>query len=221
MSKLEPLEPERGVELYLKHREGEVAESTLNAHRLRLQHLLRWCSEQDIHNLNEITGRKLFEFHQWRKRDGELNRVSVRTQLSTLKQALKFWESIDAVELDLHEKVDIPELQDGDGVRTVQIGEEHVEQILEKLERFDYANLRHVIVLLLWRTAMRMGALRSLDVDDVNLEEGYLELNHRDQYVTPLKNLNPDFIVSISEFIVNLSSNQNMSTCTRRRYLGV
>lgn len=188
MAKLEPLEPEHAVQMYLKQRQNNVAKSTLNAHRLRLKHFVRWCGEQSIDNLNELNGRKLFEFQQWRKQDGELNRVSVRTQLSTLKQAIRFWESIDAVHPDLHEKVDMPELRNGDGVRSVQIEEEHVQRILEKLDRFDYASLRHVIVLLLWRTAMRMGSLRSLDVDDVSLKDGYLELKHRDEYGTPLKN---------------------------------
>jgi site-specific recombinase XerD len=187
-AQLEPLEPEQALEMYLEHRRDEVAESTLNAHRLRLKHFVRWCNEQEIDNLNELTGRKLFEYRQWRKQDGGLNRVSVRTQLSTLKQLIKFCETIDAVEPELHEKVDIPELKEGDGVRSVQIKEEQVEQILERLERFDYASLRHVIVLLLWRTAIRMGALRSIDVDDVDLNEGYIALKHRDEYGTPLKN---------------------------------
>ncbi|ELZ00791.1 phage integrase/site-specific recombinase [Natrialba asiatica DSM 12278] len=174
--------------MYHHHREDELAESTKRAHRMRLNHFLRWCDEQGIENLNNLTGRKLHQFRLWRKRDGDLNRVSVRTQLSTIKQLLRFCETIDAVEPDLYEKVDVPELDKGENARSVMIKVDEAEEILTYLERFEYASIRHVIFLLMWRTAMRTGALRSLDIDDVDLEEGYIQVTHRAEYGTPLKN---------------------------------
>ncbi|WP_240756769.1 tyrosine-type recombinase/integrase [Natronorubrum bangense] len=188
MTNLEPLDPEEGVEMYHNHRADELAKSSQRAHRMRLSHFIRWCNEQEIDNINELTGRKLHQYRLWRKRDGNLNRVSVRTQLSTIKQAIKLWESIDAVEPDLHEKVDIPELDKGENARSVMIEANQADAILEHLERFEHASRRHVIFLLLWRTAMRTGTLRSLDVDDVDLKEGYIRVVHRADYGTPLKN---------------------------------
>jgi len=188
MSKLESLEPEEGVTMYHEHRKDELAESSQRAHRMRLSHFIRWCDEEEICNLNHLTGRKLHQFRLWRKRDGDLNRVSVRTQLSTIKQAVKLWESIDAVEPNLHEKIDIPELDKGENARSVMIEAEQADEILEHLDRFEYASRRHVIFLLLWETAMRTGALRSLDVDDVDLEDGFIRVVHRAEYGTPLKN---------------------------------
>lgn len=69
---LEPIDPQTALDLYLADREPEVAESTLYAHRSRLGHFVRWCDEQDIENLNELTGRRLHEYRIWRRNDGDL-----------------------------------------------------------------------------------------------------------------------------------------------------
>jgi site-specific recombinase XerD len=188
MSELEPLEPERGVELYLKHRADDCADSTLNAHRLRLKHLLRWCEERDITNLNELTGRRLHEYRLWRKAEGDLNRVSVRTQMSTLRAFLDFCAQIDAVEMGLKETVDVPELDKGENARSVHIDNDHAEKILSQLAKYEYASLRHVLILLLWKTGVRTGTVRSINIDDVDSGDGYIEIRHRPDYGTPLKN---------------------------------
>jgi len=188
MPALEPLEPEKAVELYLKHRSDDCAESTLRAHRLRLSHFVRWCNIEGINNLNEITGRKLHQYRIWRKDDGDLNRVSVRTQMSTLRVFVDFCAQIDAVETGLRDAVDVPELDKGEAARSIHIDNDHAQQILSRLKKYDYASLRHVLILLLWKTAIRTGTARAIDVDDVDLKAGYVELHHRPESETPLKN---------------------------------
>ena len=69
---LEPIRFDEAVELYLEDRESELAQATLYAHSSRLGHLIRWCDEQEIDNLNELTGRKLHRYRLWRRRDGDL-----------------------------------------------------------------------------------------------------------------------------------------------------
>jgi len=188
MSGLEPLKPERGVELYLKHRKDDLADASLRAHRIRLNQFIRWCEEEDIENLNTITGRRLHEYRLWRKEDGDLNRVSVRTQMCTLRVFIDFCANIDAVETGLKDAVDVPELDDGEASRSVHIDNEHAQQILSRLSKYDYASLRHVFFSLVWKTAIRTGTLRAIDIDDVDTDEGYVELHHRPESDTPLKN---------------------------------
>ena len=188
MPELESLSPERGVELYLKHRVDELADASLNAHQLRLKHFVRWCDEENIENLNHITGRRLHEYRLWRKEDGDLNRVSVRTQMSTLRIFIDFCAKIDAVETGLRDAVDVPELDDGEASRSVHINNEHAQRILSRLGKYDYASLRHVLFLLAWKTAIRTGTLRAIDVEDVDTDEGYVALHHRPESDTPLKN---------------------------------
>ena len=188
MPELEPLSPERGIELYLKHRADELAESTLKAHEYRLSHFVRWCDKEGIDNLNDITGRRLHEYRLWRKEEGDLNRVSVSTQMGTLRVFVQFCATIDAVETGLRDTVDVPELDKGEAARSVHIDNEHAEKILSQLKKYDYASLRHVLILLLWKSACRTGTARGIDVDDVDTKEGYIELHHRPEKGTPLKN---------------------------------
>ena len=56
---LEPIDPQTAVELYLADRETEVSRATLSAHRSRLRFFADWCENQEIDNLNELTGRQI------------------------------------------------------------------------------------------------------------------------------------------------------------------
>ncbi len=81
---LEPIEPEAALELFLKDKEAELAQTTIKSHDYRLRHFLRWCHEQGIENLNTLTGRQLHEYRLWRREDGDLNKVSEKTQMDSL-----------------------------------------------------------------------------------------------------------------------------------------
>lgn len=202
---LEPLEPERGVELYLRQRQDDAADSTLKAHEYRLSHFIRWCDEEGIGNLNDLTGRRLFEYRIWRRDDGDLNTTSVRTQLSTLRAFIKFLETIDAVPQNLHEDVALPALKEGEGVRDEMLDGERAKEILSYLSRFEYASRRHLIVQILWKTGMRTGALHSLDISDVDYEKQALKVRHRPDEGTSLKNGNRgERMVAVSEETLQL-----------------
>lgn len=187
---LEPLEPERGIELYLRQRQDDAADSTIRAHRGRLKHFVRWCEQEGIDNLNDLTGRRLYEFRLWRREDGDLNTTSVRTQLSTLRAFVKFLETIDAVPHNLHEDISLPALKEGEGVRDVMLEADRAKEILSHLARFEYASRRHVILDVLWKTGMRTGALHSLDVEDLDTEKQALHIRHRPDTGSSLKNGN-------------------------------
>jgi len=200
MSDLEPIEPQEAVDLYLRHRADELAESSLNAHRLRLKHFVRWCVKEDIDNLNVLTGRRLHEYRLWRRDDGDLNRVSVRTQMSTLRAFTQLCEQFDFVETGLADAVDVPTIEKGANARSVHIEHEQAQQILERLNKYNYASLRHTIFLILWRTGIRTGTARGLDVDDVDLDDRHLRIRHRPESETPLKNKSrAERLISISQ----------------------
>lgn len=95
---LEPLAPSKAKEMFLAERRGQVADRTVQVDDYRLPLFIRWTEENAIDNLNYLTGRRLHEFRLWRKEDGDLNKVSLRTQLKSLRVFIKWCESIDAVE---------------------------------------------------------------------------------------------------------------------------
>lgn len=81
----EPITPNRALEPYLTDKENELTEASHAAHKYRFRHFIRWCNQEVINNLNELTGRLLHEYRLWRREDGNLNKVSEKTQMDTLR----------------------------------------------------------------------------------------------------------------------------------------
>jgi site-specific recombinase XerD len=181
-----PLAPEEGVERFLGHREPSVRASTLENARHRLAVFLEWCEEEDVENLNVLSGRDLDSFVRWRQ--PQVAPITLQKQLSSVRQALRYWASIEAVQEGLAEKLHAPELPDGAESRDVHLPATRAEFILEELDRYRFGTRRHVIMAILWRTAMRRGALRAIDVDDLDREQFVVEIRHRPETETQLKN---------------------------------
>jgi site-specific recombinase XerD len=180
--------PEEALERCLDDRDGEIQKATLDAHRYRLKHFVRWCDPNHIDNLKDLTGRDLQDYRYWRKNEGELKNVTLHTQMTTFRVFLKWAEDFHAVTPGLHEKVRVPKVDDGDDVADRQVEPERALEIMEYLDKFHYASRGHAIFRILFRTGVRTGGLRALDLADYHSEEQYLEVAHRPETETPLKN---------------------------------
>lgn len=205
---LKPLSPEDGVERFLQHRNPSVRKSTLQNARTRLNYFLEWCNEREIENLNDLTGRDLADFVAWRRED--LAAITLQKQLSTIRVALRWWADVEAVDQGLAEKVHAPELPDGAESRDVHLEAERAERILSFLDRYRFASRDHVVLGVLWRTGMRRGALRALDLGDLRPNEHALVLRHRPETDTQLKNgesgerwvyLGPPWFTVVEEYV--------------------
>ncbi len=85
-------------------------------------------------------------------------------------------------------KIRSPNLTGDDNVRDEMLDEERAEELLAYLRRYEYASRYHVAIALMWHTMMRVGAIHSLDVGDFDSEEKSLEVVHRPETETPIKN---------------------------------
>jgi site-specific recombinase XerD len=189
-NELEPLSPDTAKEMYLDARKQEVSQGTLDGYHYRLVHFIRWCDIEGIDNMNDLTSRQLLQYKTWRRDDGDLKPISLKTQLDTLRIFLRWCGSIDAVESDLHETIEaiIPTLKKTDEQNEVILDTEDAIALLEYQRKFEYASRAHVIMEICWHTGIRLGALYSLDLDDYDAEHEWLEFNHRPATETPLKN---------------------------------
>jgi site-specific recombinase XerD len=185
---LEPIDPETALELYLADRENNVTEATIYSHRSRLGHFVQWCDEQDITNLNELTGRQLHRYRLWRRDEGDLAPATEKTQMDTLRVFIRWVESIDGAPEDLHVKVRSPTLTHGDNVRDEMLEDGRAEEILSYLHQYEYASRPHVVLTLMWHTMMRVGAIHALDCGDYNASDQSLVVVHRPDSGTPIKN---------------------------------
>jgi integrase len=181
--------------MYLDGRQDELSARTLQGHKYRLEAFLQWCDEEDIENLNELSGRDLYAYRIWR-REGhgedreEISLVTLRGQLATLRAFLRFASEVDAVPEGLREKLPLPSISGGDDVSDTTLEPERAEAILDYIERYEYASRRHVMLLLLWHTGARAGAIRGLNRCDVELhgDSPGVEFVHRPEEDCPLKN---------------------------------
>ncbi|GAB6861246.1 tyrosine-type recombinase/integrase [Haloplanus litoreus] len=183
---LEPISPEEAVNLYLSNRADEVAHETHRKHGDRLKQFVIWCDETDRTNLNELTGRDLLSFKEWRSEG--VKTITLKNNLWTLKKFLRFCEDIDGVPPGLSEKVLIPKTQPEDEAREVYVGKGEADTILTFLKKYEYASLRHALFTTLWKTGIRSGTLRGLDLEDFKPEVPALQIRHRAKSGTPLKN---------------------------------
>lgn len=185
---LEPIAPSEAKEMYLDQKSTEASESTVQAHDYRLRHFVRWCDQNDIENLNELSGRDLHQYKLWRRDDGDLNNVTMVTQLSTLRVFIRWCEQIDAVAEGLSESIVLPSLSKGADQRDAMLDAEDANQLLEYLRQFEFGTRTHALIEVLWHTGIRIGAAHSLDVEDYDSREALLELRHRSDEGTTLKN---------------------------------
>ena len=78
---LEPIEPETAAELFLEHKATDCAESTVRNHRYRMNHFLEWCDEEDVDNLNDLSGRDIQRYRLWLADDSDLNALTMKVRV--------------------------------------------------------------------------------------------------------------------------------------------
>lgn len=119
MTDLQPLTLQEAKNWYVDSRQTELSESTIRAHKYRLSPFVRFCEEEDIENMNDLSGRHFDRYKIWRRENGDLNNVTLNTQLSTIRVFIKWAEGVDAVPKGLHEYITPPSMAPQEDVRTV------------------------------------------------------------------------------------------------------
>ncbi|AUV80575.1 integrase [Salinigranum rubrum] len=205
---LVPLELDEAISRFLRHMKPGWRDSTYDNAVTRLGHFTDWFEQAEITDLNSLNGRHLSDFVEWRH--GEVKPITLQKQLSTPRQALRYWVTLEAVSRGLAEKLQAPELPDGAEVSNVVIDSSRVRKILEYHNRYRYASRHHAMAVILWRTGMRRGSLHSLDVDDLRPDDHALVLKHRPESDTYLKNgkhgerwvnLKPQYFQIIQDYV--------------------
>ncbi|RNJ25484.1 tyrosine-type recombinase/integrase [Halosegnis longus] len=222
---LRPLSPEEGIDRFIQMRkQNGNRETTLQNDKTRMNHFQEWCEDvEEIENLNNLTGRQLSTFVEWRCE--QVSKVTVRKQLSSLREALRYWANIEAVPTGMAERIYSPQLKNLDDAKTVHLEPDRAERMLEYYDRYRYASRDHVVLAILWRTGMRRSAIRSLDVGDLEEEEHAVKLEHRIEEGTRLKNgegserwvfLGPKWFQIVKDYLNNPDRNDVTDEYGRR-----
>lgn len=86
---LDPIDAETSPELYLDHKQSQVAEATLRYQRYRLGRYLRWSEERRLHNLSDLPGRLTKSSGCGASGDGYLSQITLRANMGTLRVSLE------------------------------------------------------------------------------------------------------------------------------------
>ena len=175
------------VERYLNERRPNVSDSTLYNHSSNLRQFIEWCRAEESRpeTVGDIDQFDLGEFKVDRRDNGDLAPTTVYNQMSAVRVFLRWCESRGLTE-NLAENILMPEISDG--TRDEKLDREDGKRLLKQLRTYEYASFKHALFALLWSTGMRVGAARALDVPDYNSDEMYVEVHHRPDSGTPLKN---------------------------------
>jgi len=195
MSNLDSIPPTDAVQLYLKTRREELADSTYRSQKCRLQRFIQWCHNNGVDTLDQLGGRHLQQYRiflrdHYTKRDGSegVSALTIRTRLCTIRVFLRFVASIDGVEQTLPERMILPTVNREERFREEIIDHERAKDILTTLREHHYGSKEHLVFALLWQMGCRIGEVRGIDRGDISHENNWIELHHRPSEDTSLKN---------------------------------
>ncbi len=180
------LEPTKAKSLYLESRSDELADRSLELHEKHIGSFVEWYLDkaEEGEDMNDVTARTVHEYHLHIKDGFAQSTLSI--YLSTVRQFVKFCESIDAVAGGVSEKIVLPDRDRN--ARTETLESDDATAILSYLRKYHYASRTHTLMALLWHTGIRTGTVRALDVSDLQAEQERLRIRHRPETGTPLKN---------------------------------
>lgn len=214
---LAPIAPAEAVAWYLEHRRDDTRLATRRKQASALGIFVEWTDEVGIENMNDIRGRELMRFKTWRRTETDVKLVSLNGTLAILRTFIGFCETIDAVEADLADRVPLPNVPEDEEISTVAPTDEEVAAIRSYYRKFEYASRRHTQFELIAEVGLRMGAVRAIDLDEIDPDEQVIHLRHRpagpDEYGTPLKNgVNGERIINLSPGLMALIEDYRIHT---------
>jgi site-specific recombinase XerC len=180
------VDPDTALELYLDDKAKTAADSTIQSHYNRLSHFVTWFNtETDYTHLHELDGLDIRQWRVWRFDAKDHSDAYIKAVQDSLRVFLRFCRDIEAVDDSLAEKVRSP---DGGQQRSAEIPAERATEILQYLDRYEYASFDHTLFHLLWYGLLRVGGARAIDLRNINFEDDRIELVHRPAGETTLKN---------------------------------
>lgn len=171
---------------FLKDKKPGVTKKTLKNYRTSLRQFCNWLDDQDITNLNNLDSELVQRYKEHRLSNVKI--ITARQDMMTIKQFIQFCEYVQAVPVGMGEMLRIPSVSEGDQICDDLLTRDEALALLKFLDKFEYATNRHITLLILWKTGMRMSGLRALDLGDFDEGRPALEIRHRPNTGTPLKN---------------------------------
>lgn len=196
------------MDLYLEDKAIDCRDSTVQNHHSSMKHFLEWGDEENLENLNELSGRDIQQHHLWINDGNELSTLTINNILSAFRVFLKWAGSVEAVPENLYSKLMIPRVRRSEQRNEEIFDAERAKELPEHLAKYRYASLEHTALAFLWETGMRVGAAHSVDLANLDFDNECVELVHRPNQETTLKNGNSgERLIALSSDLTELLAN--------------
>lgn len=178
-----------GARRYLRHREPDSTEASIEAWEYRLKLFCEWCQSVGIGAVDELATWDLTDYYELRA--AEVAPATLEGEMWTLKMFVEFLDDVGAVDDDLEDAVRIPDVDEEDRSSDTKLDEDQALELLRYYRNSEeYATRAHVWLELAWITGARQGGIRALDVRDFHWNDGdpWVGFRHRPETSSPLKN---------------------------------
>lgn len=177
------------VDRYLAKRQTDSTARTLRSYRSRLELFAQWAEKNGIERVGDLTPWHIDTYDLTQRESGAAP-TTIKSRLSTVKMLLEYCASIGAVDDDLAESIDVPNLDRAEEQSEERLAPEDAVAALSffRDSRAYYGRPMHAFLELAWHTGARVGSIRGMDLPDYHPDEQYVEVVHRPSTGTPLKN---------------------------------
>lgn len=201
-NRLIPVEPATAVKDYITSIEGERADATVVNVRYRLERFVEWHETDGIEHfetIDQMNGYSANKYRDYRTSDDSLASITKRNQLSTFRQFVKWCEDRELAQVGLSGKIESYDVPNGEEVSDELLESERIDAIIAYLKKYEWGSRNLAMFWLLVHGGIRMGTLRAIDLDNWHSDEQYIEILHRPETDTPLKNkMNGERNISIT-----------------------
>lgn len=198
------LAPEEGIEMFLEDLDADAGtvDSTVRAYRSILQYFEEFCADREIDDLVTLDAAALRKWKHARRNhkndlpDGE--RLSPKTLYDDLYMTRRFvrWlAQMDVVPTRLVNQIGTIQLDEEDEVSYNYLDDKVAEAVVEYYEAAAPGSIHHALMMLMWRTSMRLCEVYALDVSDVKTASAdpdatgpFIRVRHRPDTGTRIKN---------------------------------
>lgn len=172
------LTPEKAVQRFISRHNG--TDNTVRSYANRLQDFLLWADEYGIDYMHDLDGWAIDEYREHLEAS-ENAPTTIKGKLTSLTQLLKYCEQVEAVDEDLHEKVDLPTLTKDEETSDKKLHEDEAGRLLEFFRNSPRkrGTSHHVLLELMWHIGGRISCFRALDLGDWYSDERKLEFRSR------------------------------------------
>jgi len=158
---LKPTPPHKAKNRFLNDEKPGVTRKTLKNYRTCLRQFCDWLDDQQLTNLNDLNSELAQRYKQFRL--SKVKVITARQDMMTIEQFIEFYEPIAAVPRGMADMVRIPSVSENDEICDDLLTRDEATEMLDFLGKYEYANNRHVTLLLFWKTGMRLSGFRALD----------------------------------------------------------